>query len=159
MWLVCPGPFLCTTRIIPATQRPASLVRTIAGSHTLVMRVLAQLAIVGFSFGLAVSAAQADEIRLKDGKKLYGVIVAYEDNMFKVKTDYGYVLVEKDKIAAIVPNTPATNDGKAAPQPAKSEPASQPAKSDPPSSSSSTPAETKEASAKTKIANANVRPS
>jgi hypothetical protein len=52
-------------------------------------------------------SARADEIRLKDGKKLYGVIVAYEDNMFKVKTDYGYVLVEKDKIASIVPSTPA----------------------------------------------------
>jgi hypothetical protein len=48
--------------------------------------------------------AQADEIRLKNGQKLYGVIVAYEDNMFKVKTDFGYVLVEKDKIASIVPN-------------------------------------------------------
>jgi hypothetical protein len=53
-------------------------------------------------------AARADEIRLKDGKKLYGVIVAYEDNMFKVKTDYGYVLVEKDKIESIVPSTPAS---------------------------------------------------
>ena len=57
--------------------------------------------------GLALSAlacsARADEIRLKDGKKLYGVIVAYEENMFKVKTDYGYVLVEKDKIASIIP--------------------------------------------------------
>jgi hypothetical protein len=52
------------------------------------------------------TAAPADEIRLKDGKKLYGVIVAYEDNMFKVKTDYGYVLVEKDKIASIVPSAP-----------------------------------------------------
>ena len=52
-------------------------------------------------------STRADEIRLKDGKKLYGVIVAYEDNMFKVKTDYGYVLVEKDKIASIVPSTPA----------------------------------------------------
>jgi hypothetical protein len=51
--------------------------------------------------------AGADEIRLKDGKKLYGVIVAYEDDMFKVKTDFGYVLVEKDKIASIVPSTPA----------------------------------------------------
>src|ERR1700676_3208834 len=51
------------------------------------------------------TSTQADEIRLKDGKKLYGVIVAYEDNMFKVKTDYGYVLVEKDKIASIVPST------------------------------------------------------
>src|SRR5499425_1448165 len=107
MWLVWPAHSLCTARIIPATRRPASLVRTIAGSHTLVMRVLAQLAIFGFSFGLAVSAAQADEIRLKDGKKLYGVIVAYEDNMFKVKTDFGFVLVEKDKIASIVPSTPA----------------------------------------------------
>jgi hypothetical protein len=57
-------------------------------------------------------AARADEIRLKDGKKLYGVIVAYEDNMFKVKTDYGYVLVEKDKIASIVPSTPVSETAK-----------------------------------------------
>ena len=57
--------------------------------------------------GLCATAALADEIRLKDGKKLYGVIVAYEDNMFKVKTDFGYVLVEKDKIASIIPDTPA----------------------------------------------------
>jgi hypothetical protein len=69
------------------------------------------------AFLLALSAmairVRADEIQLKDGKKLYGVIVAYEDNMFKVKTDFGFVLVEKDKIAKIIPSTPA----------AKSEPA------------------------------------
>jgi hypothetical protein len=53
------------------------------------------------------SSARADEIRLKDGKKLYGVIVSFEENMFKVKTDYGYVLVEKDKIASIIPTPPA----------------------------------------------------
>jgi len=53
------------------------------------------------------SSARADEIRLKDGRKLNGVIVAYEDGMFKVKTDYGYELVEKDKITAIIPTTPA----------------------------------------------------
>jgi hypothetical protein len=58
------------------------------------------------------ASARADEIRLKDGKKLYGVIVAYEDNMFKVKTDFGYVLVEKDKIASIVPTTPANETPK-----------------------------------------------
>lgn len=52
----------------------------------------------------------ADEIRLKDGKKLYGVIVGYDDNMFKVKTDFGYVLVEKDKIAEIIPNSPTPAD-------------------------------------------------
>jgi hypothetical protein len=65
------------------------------------------------ALGLIATASQADEIRLKDGKKLYGVIVAYEDNMFKVKTDFGYVLVEKDKIASIIPDTPAQGaDGK-----------------------------------------------
>jgi hypothetical protein len=56
--------------------------------------------------GVCAGALHADEIRLKDGKKLYGVIVAYDDNMFKVKTDFGYVLVEKDKIASIIPDTP-----------------------------------------------------
>ncbi|HEY6387838.1 MAG TPA: hypothetical protein VIX91_19345 [Candidatus Acidoferrum sp.] len=64
------------------------------------------MALVVVLCGVA-SSARADEIRLKDGKKLYGVIVSYEDNMFKVKTDFGYVLVEKDKIASIVPSTPA----------------------------------------------------
>jgi hypothetical protein len=59
--------------------------------------------------GVCAKAIHADEIRLKDGKKLYGVIVGYDDNMFKVKTDFGYVLVEKDKIAQIIPSssTPA----------------------------------------------------
>ena len=95
---------------------------------------------VGLALGVAClwsTPSLADEIRLKDGKKLYGVIVAYEDNMFKVKTDFGYVLVEKDKIAAIIPDTPAdpaatkadlakkpesTGEGKAA-GPAKDSPA------------------------------------
>src|SRR5882724_6598184 len=56
----------------------------------------------------------ADEIRLKDGKKLYGVIVAYEENMFKVKTDFGYVLVEKDKIASIIPSAPTSSEAQSA---------------------------------------------
>ncbi len=59
---------------------------------------------------LSASAISADEIRLKDGKKLYGVIVGYDDNMFKVKTDFGYVLVEKDKIAQIIPSSSGPND-------------------------------------------------
>lgn len=67
-------------------------------------------------------AVRADEIRLKDGKKLYGVIVGYEDNMFKVKTDFGYVLVEKDKIASIIPDSPAPSAStKAEPNPKPSE--------------------------------------
>jgi hypothetical protein len=68
--------------------------------------------------------AQADEIRLKDGQKLYGVIVAYEDNMFKVKTDFGYVLVEKDKIASIVPNGTAAHNAAKTEPPTAEKPAS-----------------------------------
>jgi hypothetical protein len=85
-------------------------------------RLLCLAALAVALFG-ATAAARADEIRLKDGKKLYGVIVAYEDNMFKVKTDFGYVLVEKDKIASIVPSTPASEAPKTEKAPvAKKEP-------------------------------------
>jgi hypothetical protein len=70
---------------------------------------------------LCASAARADEIRLKDGKILYGVIVGYENNMFKVKTDFGFVLVEKDKIASIIPDSPGQ------PAPARTDPSLKPA--------------------------------
>ena len=86
--------------------------------------IVCATSLAGLAFaGLALSA-RADEIRLKDGKKLYGVIVAYEDNMFKVKTDFGYVLVEKDKISTITPSTPAAeskNESKKEATPAKKE--------------------------------------
>jgi hypothetical protein len=72
------------------------------------MQVPVRSALLAVALCVSAFATVADEIRLKDGKKLYGVIVAYEDNMFKVKTDYGFVLVEKDKIASIVPVTPAS---------------------------------------------------
>ena len=119
-------------------------------SHTFRVLCLASIAAVTF----CAASAFADEIRLKDGKKLYGVIVAYEDNMFKVKTDYGYVLVEKDKIAAIVPNSPAGSDPKAAAPPAKTEPASGSAANPAPAAPAAA-----DVSAKSKIPNANVRPS
>jgi len=87
------------------------------------MRGCLCIAILVVALCATAAAALADEIRLKDGKKLYGVIVAYEDNMFKVKTDYGYVLVEKDKIASIVPSTPASEAPKTDKPPvAKKEP-------------------------------------
>ena len=78
---------------------------------------------LALAFSAIALPARADEIRLKDGKKLYGVIVAYENNMFKVKTDFGYVLVEKDKIASIIPSAPANEPPKPEPSPAKKQPA------------------------------------
>jgi len=77
------------------------------GKRGLVFSAAAVLALPALAF-----SARADEIHLKDGRKLNGVIVGYEDNMFKVKTDYGYELVDKDKITSIIPTTPAA---KAAP--------------------------------------------
>jgi len=53
----------------------------------------------------------ADEIRLKDGSKIFGTIVALENDSFKVQTSYGFALVRKDKIAAIIPSV-ATADSK-----------------------------------------------
>jgi hypothetical protein len=76
------------------------------------MRGSLYLAALAVTLCATANCARADEIRLKDGKKLYGVIVAYEENMFKVKTDFGYVLVEKDKIASIIPSTPASETPK-----------------------------------------------
>jgi hypothetical protein len=81
---------------------------------------------------LATLPARADEIRLKDGKKLYGVIVSFDDNMFKVKTDFGYVLVEKDKIASIIPVTPGAASGTEAQPAAKNAPDSKKANSSKP---------------------------
>ncbi len=92
--------------------------------HTRIMGVLFKRAffLLLLALGLAVLPARADEIRLKDGKKLYGVIVAIEDTMYKVKTDFGYVLVEKDKIAFIIPVAPATGSGNEAQAAAKNAP-------------------------------------
>ena len=58
--------------------------------------VLAILALTG--------SARADEFRLKDGSKIVGTIVAFEDGTFKVQTSYGFAYVRKDSIAEIVPS-------------------------------------------------------
>ena len=66
----------------------------VAGRDTFTMAVPNKrgpllLASLALAFCAVALPARADEIRLKGGRKLYGVIVAYEDNMFKVKTDVG----------------------------------------------------------------------
>ncbi len=65
---------------------------------------------------VAATAVRADEIRLKDGTKITGTIVGYEDDSFKVQTSYGFALVRKDKIAEIIPSAPK-------PEPKPSQPA------------------------------------
>src|SRR5262249_6084939 len=129
------------------THWPGDCEATAGQAHTALMSVLGRCMPRGFAkprrTGFLATAAlvaatvipcpaNADEIRLKDGKKLYGVIVAFEDNMFKVKTDFGFVLVEKDKIATIVPSTPAGASGsKGEPQPSAKKNSSRPDKTSP----------------------------
>ncbi len=63
------------------------------------------LALLAFAALVALAqTAAADEIRLKDGSKIIGTIVGYEDGSFKVQTSYGFALVRKDRVAAIVPS-------------------------------------------------------
>ncbi|HXQ25377.1 MAG TPA: hypothetical protein VN822_03110 [Candidatus Acidoferrales bacterium] len=46
-------------------------------------------------------ATQADDLKLKDGSKISGTIVGFEENSFKVKTSYGYAVVQKDQVVSI----------------------------------------------------------
>ena len=50
---------------------------------------------------LAVPASRADQIKLKDGSVIIGTIVGFEENSFKVKTSYGFAVVQKDQVVSI----------------------------------------------------------
>lgn len=48
-----------------------------------------------------VCLAGADLLVLKNGERMVGTIVGFENGMFRVETDFGIALVRKDKIASI----------------------------------------------------------
>jgi len=50
---------------------------------------------------IIAGATRADEIRLKDGTKIIGTIVGFENDSFRVETSYGFALIQKDKVADI----------------------------------------------------------
>jgi hypothetical protein len=50
---------------------------------------------------LAPRIALGDDLKLKDGTKISGTIVGFEDSSFKVKTAYGFALVQKDQVVSI----------------------------------------------------------
>jgi hypothetical protein len=45
--------------------------------------------------------AGADDLKLKDGTIISGTIVGFEEKSFKVKTSYGFAVVQKDQVASI----------------------------------------------------------
>jgi hypothetical protein len=63
-------------------------------------RITAGLIAIGVLMGTPAST-RAEEILLKDGQKIVGTIVGYENDMFRVETAYGIALVRKDKVASI----------------------------------------------------------
>jgi len=60
-----------------------------------------------FVCAISGAVARADELHLKDGSKIIGNIVGFEDGSFKVETAYGFAMVRKDSIQEIVPSAPA----------------------------------------------------
>ena len=71
-------------------------------------RVQNRLFLPALGFFLAILAvagkARGDEFHLKDGSKIVGTIVGFENGAFKVQTSYGFATVRKDSIAEIVPD-------------------------------------------------------
>jgi hypothetical protein len=65
------------------------------------MRGKAIPALALLSLLIPTGAARADEIRLKDGTKIVGTIVGFENDSFRVETSYGFALIQKDKVADI----------------------------------------------------------
>jgi hypothetical protein len=50
---------------------------------------------------LCAATVRADDIKLKDGSKITGTIVGFDDNSFKVQTSYGFAMVRKDQVVSI----------------------------------------------------------
>ena len=107
---------------------------------------------------LAPRTARGDEIKLKDGTKITGTIVGFEENSFKVKTSYGFAEIQKDQVVSIsISDAAKKTDAEKKPEPAaeKSAAPGKPAKTEasaettpekPPTSTKPAKAESKTAS-------------
>ena len=51
---------------------------------------------------LLAPVVRPDEIHLKDGSKIVGTIIGFEEDSFKVKTSYGYALVRRDEVVNVI---------------------------------------------------------
>jgi hypothetical protein len=64
-------------------------------------RTLCILFRMALILGVMAWPVAAEELVLKNGQKIVGKIVGYENDMFRVETDYGIALVRKDKVVSI----------------------------------------------------------
>lgn len=63
------------------------------------MKTARLIFVISLAFGCL--AVRADEFHLKDGSTVVGTIVGYQGSAFRVKTSYGYALVERSSVASI----------------------------------------------------------
>src|SRR5579859_8004283 len=72
--------------------------RRISHSSLVATHWLLLLALMVF---YCATAAAADELSLKDGRKISGTIVGFENGMFRLETEFGFILVRRDKVVSI----------------------------------------------------------
>ncbi len=87
---------------------------------------------------LAVRPARADQFILKDGRKISGTLVSFQDGMFRVRTQFGFALIRKDKLSRVI--VEQGTDEKAEEHAAPAFPKSQPAPESKAASEPATPA-------------------
>ncbi|HYA89585.1 MAG TPA: hypothetical protein VEF54_02045 [archaeon] len=99
------------------------------------------LAALAAGTALAPGATHADELKLKDGTKISGVIVGFEENSFKVKTSYGFALVQRDQVVSITISEVAKKlEPEKKPEPAADKPAPAPKSTETKTVAAATPA-------------------
>jgi hypothetical protein len=81
-------------------------------------RLLLPACAIASALLLAPRSLRSDDLKLKDGSTISGTIVGYEANSFKVKTSYGYAVVQKDQVVSIGISAPATASADKKPEPA-----------------------------------------
>src|SRR5580704_15544309 len=67
---------------------------------------------------LVAHSTPADELKLRDGTAISGTIVGFEENSFKVKTSYGFAVVQKDQVLSITVAEAAKTEPEKKPEPA-----------------------------------------
>ncbi len=72
---------------------------------------------------LLPTAANADELHLKDGSVVTGTVVGYQQDSFRVKTSWGYAEIRKEQVAQIVIGGEATDISSSATSAAAATPA------------------------------------
>jgi hypothetical protein len=90
-----------TTLTNPTTPQHSSLPPARPGAILEGMKRAFQFVAAVALLGGFAASARADELKLKDGTRLVGTIVGFDDNSFKVKTSYGFAIVQKDQVISI----------------------------------------------------------